>query len=94
MDLFLILVIVSVNVINLVILVNIQIIRIVHVEKKLADPLIEECTEIINETKITNGNENKDKCPSYEVYKVLFWIFFILFIIGIVIVFTLFTVSV
>ena len=55
--------------------------------KKLADPLVKECTEITNETKITNENENenenKDKCNSYVVYKVLFWIFFIFFIISI-----------
>ena len=55
--------------------------------KKLADSLIEECAEIINETKITNENENenKDRCNSYIVYKALFLIFFILFIISIVI---------
>ena len=57
--------------------------------KKLIDPLVEECTENIDETKLVkktiDENENKDKCNSYVVYKVLFLIFFILFIISIVI---------
>ena len=48
--------------------------------KKLVDSLVKECTEITNETKITNENENenenKDKCNSYVVYKVLFSIIF------------------
>ena len=52
--------------------------------KKLIDPLAEECTENIDETKLVNKtlekNENKDQCSSYVVYKVLFWLFFILFI--------------
>ena len=55
--------------------------------KKLIDPLVEECTENIDETKLVkktlDKNENKDKCNSYVVYKVLFWIFFIFFIISI-----------
>ena len=49
--------------------------------KKLIDPLVKECTENIDETKlvhITVGNENKGKCTSYLVYKVLFFIFFII----------------
>ena len=50
---------------------------------KLIDPLVEECTENTDETKIINKNENKDRCDSYIVYKVLFCIFFILFIISI-----------
>ena len=54
--------------------------------KKLVDPLVEECTENINETKLVektlDKNENKDKCNSYVVYKVLFWTFFIFFIIN------------
>ena len=43
--------------------------------KILVDPLVEECTENINETKlikVTVENENKDSCHSYVVYKVLF----------------------
>ena len=55
--------------------------------KKLVDPLVEECTENIDETKLVkktlDKNENKDKCNSYVVYKVLFWILFIFFIISI-----------
>ena len=85
-DLFGILVIVNASAINLVISVNIQIIETVSVEKKLVDPLVEECTENINETKLVektlDKNENKDKCNSYVVYKVLFWTFFIFFIIN------------
>ena len=47
--------------------------------KKLVDPLVEECTENINETKLVektlDKNENKDKCSFYVVYRALFWIF-------------------
>ena len=80
-----ILVIVSVNVINLVVLVSIQIIQTVRVEKKLLDPLVEECTENIKETKLVNmtvNNENKDRYSFYTVYRILFWMFFIFFIIS------------
>ena len=48
-------------------------------KKKLVDPLFEECTENIDETKlvsITVENKNNDRCRSCVVYKVLFWIFF------------------
>ena len=55
--------------------------------KKLVDKLIEECTGNIKKTnlvkKTLDKNENKDKCNSHVVYKVLFWTFFILFIINI-----------
>ena len=54
-------------------------------KKKLIDPLVEECTKNIKETKLVNitiENENKDKCSFSMVYRVLFWIFFILFIIN------------
>ena len=58
-------------------------------KKKLVDPLVEECTENIDELnlvkKTLGNNENKDKCNSYVVFKVLFSIFFLLFIISIVI---------
>ena len=73
---FEILVIVSVNVINLVVLVNIQIIQAVCV-----DPLLKECTENINEKKLVNitvENKNNVRCRSYVVYKVPFWIFFVI----------------
>ena len=50
--------------------------------KKLADPLVEECTENIDEKKLVkktlDKNENKDKSHSYVVYMVLFFIFFII----------------
>ena len=49
--------------------------------KKLIDPLLEECTENINEAKLVNvtvENKNGDRCRSYVVYKVLFWIFFVI----------------
>ena len=65
---------------------NIQIIQNVSVEKKLVDPLVEECTENIDETKLDeNKDKDKDKCNSYVVYKVLFGTFFIFSIISIVI---------
>ena len=45
--------------------------------KKLIDPLLEECTENINETKLVNITiENKNN--NYAVYKVLFGIFFVI----------------
>ena len=49
--------------------------------KKLIDPLVEECTENIDETKlvkITVENKNNDRCHSYVLYMVLFWIFFMI----------------
>ena len=55
--------------------------------KKLVDPLVEECTENIEETKLVNltvknENKNKDRYSFSILYKVLFWIFFIFFIIN------------
>ena len=53
--------------------------------KKSIDPLLRECTENINETKlvsITVENKNNDRCCSYVVCKVLFGILFTLFIIN------------
>ena len=72
-DLFGILVTVNVNVINRVMLENIQIIKIVSVGKKLADKLVEECTENNEEVKIA---EHKNKCSSCILYIALFSIFF------------------
>ena len=49
--------------------------------KKLIDPLVEECTKNIDETKLVNitvENENNSRCTSYVIYKVLFFIFFII----------------
>ena len=49
--------------------------------KKLIDPLTEECTENIDETKLVNitvENENNSRCTSYFLYKVLFWISFMI----------------
>ena len=53
--------------------------------EKLVDPLVEECTKNIDETKLINitvENENNSRCTSYVIYKVLFWIFLIFFIIN------------
>ena len=52
--------------------------------KKLADLLVEECTENINETSLVKKtlDKNENKCNSYVVYRVLFWSFFIFFIIN------------
>ena len=48
--------------------------KIVNVQKKLVDKLIEECTESIDEeVKILDKNENK--CSSCILYIVLFSIF-------------------
>ena len=49
--------------------------------KKLIDPLVEECTENIDEAKLVNitvENVNNSRCTPYLVYKVLFFIFFII----------------
>ena len=49
--------------------------------KKLIDPLVEECTENIDETKLVNitvENKNNDRCRSFVVYMLLFWIFFVI----------------
>ena len=51
--------------------------------KKLIDPLVDEHTENIDETKLLNitiKNKNKDRCHFYVVYKVLFRILFTFFI--------------
>ena len=46
--------------------------------KKLVDPLVEECTENIEETKLVKKtlDENKDGYNFCIVYRALFWIFF------------------
>ena len=52
--------------------------------KKLVDPLVEEYTENIDETKLGNitvKNENNGRCNSNVVYKVLFFILFIIIIV-------------
>ena len=46
--------------------------------KRLVDKLIEECTEKIDETKITSKNEHENKCSFCSVHIVLFSIFFII----------------
>ena len=43
--------------------------KIVSVEKKLADKLVEECTETVEELKIVS--ENKKKCSSCVLYIVI-----------------------
>ena len=84
-DMFGIQVIVSVNVINHVILMNIQSIQVVSVKKKKIDQLVEECTENNNETKIVKKtlDKSEDRCNSYVVYRALFWTFFIFFLTSI-----------
>ena len=52
--------------------------------KKLADPLVEEWTENIDEGKLVNitvENKNIGRCNSYLVYMVLFFKFFIIIIL-------------
>ena len=75
-DIFGILVFVSVNLINHVILVNILIKKNCKYREKLVDKLVEECTENIEEVKIIS--ENKNKCSSCIFYIVLFSIIFII----------------
>ena len=56
-------------------------------KKELIDPLVEECRENINATKlikVTVENENKGSCLSYVVYKVLFIIFVLINIVIII----------
>ena len=81
-DLFGILAIVSVNVINLVILVSVWAIKIVSA-KRLVNKSVEECTENIDETRLVeinstecNSVENKCKHNSCTLYIVLFSITF------------------
>ena len=53
--------------------------------KELVDPLVDECAQKIEETKLVNitvENENKDRCSFSTVYRILIWIFFIFFIIS------------
>ena len=54
-------------------------------KKKLIDPLVEECTENINETELVKKklDKSEDRCNFYVVYRALFWIFFIFFLISI-----------
>ena len=63
-----------VNVINCVIL------KIVSVEQKLVDKLVEECTENVEEVKPAKytlvENENKHKCRYFTLHIVLFSIMF------------------
>ena len=54
--------------------------------KTFIDPLVEECTENIEETKLVNitvENENNGRCSFSIVYRALFWKFFIFFLISI-----------
>ena len=44
--------------------------------KKLADKLVEECTENIDEVKIASENEHKNKCSSCMLYTAFFSIIF------------------
>ena len=80
-DLFGILVIVSVNVIKCVMLEKIQT-ENCECRKKLVAPLIEECTETVEEVKLAKitlaENENSCKCNPCTVYIVLMVVFFII----------------
>ena len=53
--------------------------------KKLVDPLVEECTENINETELVKKKKTLDKSEdrwnSHVVCRALFWTFFIFFLI-------------
>ena len=55
--------------------------------KKLVDKLVDECTETIEEVKLTKiilaENESSYTCSSWTVYTVLFWIFFTINVGGI-----------
>ena len=53
--------------------------------KNLINPLVEECTENIDETSLVRKtlDKSKDSCNSYATYEALFWTFFIFFLIGI-----------
>ena len=54
------------NVIKILILVNIQTMKIANAEKKLVDQIIDECTETIEEAKLAKitltENESGNKC--------------------------------
>ena len=79
-DLFGILVIVDVNLIKRAMLVNIQTNENYKCRKQLVAPLIEKCTETVEEVKLAKvthaENKNSYKYSSCTVYTVLFWIFF------------------
>ena len=50
--------------------------KTVNVEKKIVDKLVEECTENVNEEKITEITQAKNECSSCTLYIVLFSIIF------------------
>ena len=56
-------------------------------QKKLVAPLIEECTETVEEVKLAKitlaENESSYKCSSCTVYTMSFWIFFTINVGGI-----------
>ena len=74
-----ILVIANVNVMNHVILVNIQIMKIVNIEKRLVDKLVEECNENIDEVKLTEIAlfEHKNECACYYTVFIVFGAIFL-----------------
>ena len=61
--------------------------KIVSAEKKLVDKLVDECTETVEEVKLTKitfaENENSYKYSSCTVYLMLFWIFFTINVSGV-----------
>ena len=53
--------------------------------KKVIHPLVEECTENINETSLGKKtlDKSEDRCNSCGVHRALFWTFFIFLLISI-----------
>ena len=83
-DLFGILEIVNVNVINHLILENIYIKKNLKCRKKLVDKLVEEGTQSIDKNEMIHNdtlNDNKNICGSDTVYIVLFSVFLIISIV-------------
>ena len=80
-----ILVIANVNVMNHVILVNIQIMKIVNIEKRLVDKLVEECNENIDEAKLTEIAlfEHKNECACYYTVFIVLSVIVLTICIGI-----------
>ena len=80
-----ILVIANVNVMNHVILVNIQIMKIVNIEKRLVDKLVEECNENIDEAKLTEIAlfEHKNECVCYYTVFIVLGVIVLTICIGI-----------
>ena len=72
-DLFRILRIVNMTVINYVMLENIKIIKFIKCRKRLVDKLVEECSKNIDENNMISVtlNNHKNVCGSCTIYIVL-----------------------